>query len=337
MTNPEKRIAISWKLVFWVPALFLLWWALRKAPFNEIGALLARLDLSSVLLLVCLNFFILLGFSSRWKMILHTLGEQVSLIKLVSYRLAGFAVSYFTPGTQFGGEPLQAFLLLRGHTIKRDDAISSIYLDKLIEIFVNFSVLLIGLAISLRNGLFRDQIPSLVGISVFGIGLFPVAYFILLWKGFQPATKLMGFIYQKLHNSQFLGRALEVVENSENRIFVLVSQNPSIIIKTIGLSLVVWGLMFVEYHLMWMIVGQPLSLIGTIFAMTLMRIAFLLPLPGGIGAMEASQVLAMGLLGYDPTFGLAACFWIRTRDITFGVLGFLFASLEFQTAKIKTD
>lgn len=335
MINPEKRFSFSWKFLFWAPAPFFLWWALQKVPFREIGVLIASLDLSSILLLGCLNIVIFLAISSRWKIILHSLGENVSLLRLASYRLGGFAISYFTPGTQFGGEPLQVFLLMRRYPVSRDDAISSVYLDKLIEVLANFSFLIFGLAITLENGLFKEQIQTPMWFVVIGIGLFPLAHLILLWKGIFPATKFLLFLSKLFPQSSFLLKIIEIVQNAEKRIWVLARQNPDILLKTIGISVIVWILMIIEFHLMWIIVGQPLRLVDTISALTLARLAFLLPLPGGLGALEASQVLAMQVLGYNPAFGLAACLLIRARDVTLGAFGFFISTWAVRVEKVK--
>lgn len=315
------------------PVPFLLWWALREVPFQEIGKLISSLDLTYVLLLVCLNIVIFLGISSRWKFILHSLGENVSLLRLASYRLSGFAISYFTPGTQFGGEPMQVFLLMRRHPVSRDDAISSVYLDKLIEILANFSFLVFGLAITLENGLFKDQIQTPIWFVVSGIGLFPMVHLILLWRGIFPVTGLLLFLVKIFPHRSFLLKANIIVQNAENKISELAQKNPEILLKTIGISIIIWILMIIEFHLMWIIIGQPLQLVDTISALTLARLAFLLPLPGGIGALEASQVLVMEVLGYAPAFGLAACLLIRARDLTLGAFGFLISSWAVRSEK----
>jgi hypothetical protein len=56
-------------------------------------------------------------------------------------------------------------------------------------------------------------------------------------------------------------------------------------------------------------------------ALVAARIAILLPLPAGLGALEASQALAMESLGVDPSFGIAIAVMIRARDIVLGLAG----------------
>ncbi len=77
-----------------------------------------------------------------------------------------------------------------------------------------------------------------------------------------------------------------------------------------------------------LIVGHPLRFLGLgltliqlVVILTAARIAFLLPLPGGIGTLEASQVLAFQALGFDPALGLSFSLAVRARDVLFGGIG----------------
>jgi uncharacterized membrane protein YbhN (UPF0104 family) len=53
------------------------------------------------------------------------------------------------------------------------------------------------------------------------------------------------------------------------------------------------------------------------------RLSFLAPLPGGLGALEASQMLSLRLLGQPESLGIVIALLIRFRDILFGVIGLL--------------
>ena len=58
------------------------------------------------------------------------------------------------------------------------------------------------------------------------------------------------------------------------------------------------------------------------------RVAFLLPVPAGLGALEAGQVLAMQALGINPAVGIGLSLLIRSRDIIFGGLGLWWGGLQ---------
>jgi len=53
-------------------------------------------------ILLALNSVILVLFGSRWRVILGALGWRVTWMVTALHRLAGYRVSYFTPGPQFG-------------------------------------------------------------------------------------------------------------------------------------------------------------------------------------------------------------------------------------------
>ena len=67
--------------------------------------------------------------------------------------------------------------------------------------------------------------------------------------------------------------------------------------------------------------GVSLTFDQTIVALTAARLAILFPLPGGLGALEASQVLAMTVLELNPAVGLSLSLLIRVRDVLLGSLG----------------
>ena len=51
------------------------------------------------------------------------------------------------------------------------------------------------------------------------------------------------------------------------------------------------------------------------------RIAILLPLPAGIGTLESSQVLGLGVLGLETAVGISISLVIRARDVLLGLFG----------------
>jgi len=67
--------------------------------------------------------------------------------------------------------------------------------------------------------------------------------------------------------------------------------------------------------------GANLTAVQIVIALTAMRLAYLLPLPGGLGSLEASQVLVLSLMGADPAIGVSASLLIRARDVLLGLVG----------------
>jgi uncharacterized protein (TIRG00374 family) len=264
------------------------------------------------------NSVIFLLFSSRWWLILNALGYHLPYLSLVKYRLAAFAVSYFSPGTQFGGEPLQVYMVHDRHAVPGLVSVAAVTLDKLFEVLANSTFLLVGL-LAIQN-----RPKSLLAIA--GLLALPLGYLLALWLGRFPLTGLVVRLPARLAGYAPLKKISPAIVATERQISTLFQHHPLLILWALLLSGLIWLLMLAEFWLTLRFLGQPLSLLQTISVLTAARLAFLLPLPGGLGALEASQVLAMQALGLDPALGLSASLLIRARDLSFGAVGLALAA-----------
>jgi uncharacterized membrane protein YbhN (UPF0104 family) len=76
--------------------------------------------------------------------------------------------------------------------------------------------------------------------------------------------------------------------------------------------------------------GIRLNVLEIFAALTLLQLAFLVPLPGGLGALEASQVFALGAFGQPASAAISLTLLQRARDILNGGLGLLVAGKELR-------
>jgi len=309
------------RYLVWLLALPFVWWVLRQVPFGEIGDIFKNINPTQFVLWIAVNGLIFLLFSSRWWLILRAQGHRPPYRALVGYRLSSFAISYFTPGTQFGGEPMQVYMLKARHNIPTANALASVSLDKLFELLANFTFLTVGVIIILSDGAVAslNNTPALLAAG--GLLGLPLLYLAILWSGRAPLTWVSNKIPGRLLRSETLQKAPMVIASAEEQISALLRQRPFHIIGALLLSGLIWALMLGEYWLTYRLLGARLSPGQTILAMTAARLAFLTPLPGGLGALEASQALAMGALGLNPALGISASLLIRGRDVLFGLLG----------------
>jgi uncharacterized membrane protein YbhN (UPF0104 family) len=81
-----------------------------------------------------------------------------------------------------------------------------------------------------------------------------------------------------------------------------------------------------EYMLIVSFLGIELQSWQTIAAWTTSWLAFLVPLPGGLGSLEASQVFTLGAFGVSAALAIGVTLLIRARDILIGGLGLLLAA-----------
>ena len=305
------------KLVLLALPFGLLWWTFRQVPFEQVWEAMQQLSASQVTIWLLLNVGLVIMITGRWWLVLRTLGYRLPFPALVRYRLASFAISYFTPGPQFGGEPIQVLALQQRHGIPGTTGTASVGLDRLLELIANFSFLVFGIAIALSGTWLPSQWRNTGLIFSVGLLAFPLAYLILMLTGKQPLNSLIKILPQKIA-SNWVSGALGKVENEMSSFCV---GHPAAVLRITLLSLSVWVGMVFEYWLLGQFFRLQLSLAQAISALTAARLAILTPLPGGLGALEASQVIAFQMLGFEPAFGISISLLIRLRDLLFGVTG----------------
>jgi uncharacterized membrane protein YbhN (UPF0104 family) len=79
--------------------------------------------------------------------------------------------------------------------------------------------------------------------------------------------------------------------------------------------------MVFEYWLMSYFLGANLTALQAVAGLTATRIAFLTPLPGGVGLLEAGQALAMQAFGFTSALGISLSLLMRARDLAVGMFG----------------
>ncbi len=316
-----------WHVGIWAVAGLLLWLVVRAVPLAAVGRALAGLQGWHLAVLVLLNGLVLLTLNGRWHLLLRGLGYELPFGSLLGHRLAAFGVSYFTPGPHFGGEPMQVLLVERQHGVPRSAAIAAVSLDKTVELLLNFGFLAFGVALVVQTGLLGEAVGGQTAVWAMLLLLPPTVYLWLIWRGWQPVTRLLQQVKW--------GRWETAVAASETQMSRLCQQNPGALLGAMAISTLSWALMIVEFYLMVSFLGVSLTLVQLIALLTAARVAYLLPLPGGLGTLEASQVWALGLMGFNPAIGLSLSLLIRLRDVSLGLLGLWWLGQRFKVVWLR--
>ncbi len=299
-----ERRGRGWRWVGWLLVLALLP-GLARLPWADIGAVLRGLSARALVGLVGLNALFLLVSTWRWQVLLraaHPGRTAVPWPRLLMYRLAGFAVSYFTPGTQFGGEPLQVYALHRRERVPAAAAWASVGLDRLLDLTANTGFVLLALAwlAPWRAGATVRAWPLVLLLAaVFGGwgGLCAVPW---------PPTA-----------AGWRGTLAQAA--------ALCRTQPRALLAAAGLSVLAWAVLLAEYHWMLRALGLQPTGVQTVTMMLAARLAFLVPVPAGAGALEVGQVWAAQWVGWPAAYGAALSLLIRARDGVIGGLGLLFS------------
>lgn len=309
------------RALVWILLPILLWWAWRNISLKVLLSLLQKLEFWQISALIGLNALLIFLFSLRWWLILRVLGYVVNYPRLVGFRLAGFAVSFLTPGPQFGGEPVQVLLLSNRTGVPGPAALASVILDKAIELMANFTFLAVGVLVILADGLLAGHPIIQMVIPLLILLVLPGSYLLALWLGKRPITFFLGWMAGLRWMSKIPDRWIDTLCMAEEQAADFTRYHPGMFALILAQSLMVWGLMTVEYWLSFEFLGLTLTFPKVIFTLVAARIAFLLPMPGGLGTLEASQVLAIRALQFDPVYAIGVLLLARARDLLLAGIG----------------
>jgi len=134
----------------------------------------------------------------------------------------------------------------------------------------------------------------------------------------------LGTIYLRYQTG--FARAQKIVAQSEQEVVQLCQQSPKHLFLAMGVTILFWAFWLLEFWFVYALLGLRMNLTELLIVLTAARIAFMLPLPGGVGTLEASQVLAMVAIGQPTAVGLSAALIIRSRDVLLGAFGLWLSS-----------
>jgi uncharacterized membrane protein YbhN (UPF0104 family) len=163
--------------------------------------------------------------------------------------------------------------------------------------------------------------------------LVPPMHLIMLSQRRYPLAAFLGlllFIPKKARLVRFL-RAAEWLAGR------FCQRHLRALLAALGVSLLAGAGMLVDYALMLAFLGVHLPFWSSVAGWTASWLAFLMPLPGGLGALESSQVAALGIFGIPAALALSVVLLMRARDLLIASLGLVLARQGLSPDKQKTN
>jgi uncharacterized protein (TIRG00374 family) len=259
----------------------------------------------------------------RWWIIVRAENKRIPYFPLLLVGISVFGVSYFSLGPHVGGEALQVFYLQRRYKLTFTHATASVIMDKLLELLANFFLLAVGLTAIVQAGILSTS-GNISWLSLGGLVLlctWPPVHIVFLYRRKYPVSAILRGLPFLKKNSKMM----RFIAASERLAGAFCRRHLPSLIAAIGVSVLAAVGMVSEFALIVNFLNIHLPFWQTIAAWTAGWLSLLAPLPGGLGALEASQVFALGAFGISAASALGVTLLMRARDLLIGGLGLLFA------------
>jgi len=313
MANLVKKILVAVSLLV---GIFLFVLVILKN--KGIVDLMSQINYIYLIPFAFFSFVIFLLHVLRWKFIIKSHGKSPAFLRLFLASLAGYGVSYITPSAQIGGEPVKA-LLLRSKKIKFPVALSSVIIDKYIEFTANVLMGIIGFVILLLNVTVAKNAFLIIGMTLALSAIVLYVFYIRTVEG-KPFVSLIfkPFKFKKI-------REMRVhVENSETLMTKFLKHKGRDQLIAFFLSFAAFFVMFFEYYYLLLAFGFEATFIQIFLVCTVVAVAYIMPVPAALGALELGQTNLFILLSFNPLIGLGLSLMIRLRDSAYTALGFAY-------------
>jgi uncharacterized protein (TIRG00374 family) len=298
---------------------------LGNAGWTDIWAMLSQMTIGKFLVFLALTQVSYALFNLRWQIILKTHGHHIPFAKLWLYRATGYGISYITP-TQVGGEPVRIYLLNENHGIRLREATASVLFDKLLEMSSFLVFVGSGIIVASFTNLVPDSSLYSVSLLIGGLVLVGIYIFKKLLDGEGFLTTL--FRTLRLEKIPRLQKFEEKIHNTEKLImdFLSHTEHRKTTLPLLAfISLLAWSFTIAEYYMLSQFLGIGLTGFQSFLVATIPLMAYLLPVPGGLGMLEGAQAGMFGLLGYASSAAFAVVVMVRVKEIFFSSIGFGYA------------
>ena len=300
-------------LTVWLVGCSLVFFTVRELPLAGILERLGEISPLRLVGLLAINSLILFLSVKRWQILAQAFDIQLSLAHLFKVRQAGNTISFVTPGPQFGGEPLQLYWLSQSHEIPMDISLAILGADRFMEIFINLSILLLSVIFifytDIEVNLSKTFLFIFLTVSILTMLL------VLFLRQPEWLENIFKSLFSRFTHTVSNSNESQNASSSWGRILTKIEKNKSKVILAATIALLGWIALLFELLMMMEALGVSSNFYEVIFVMLGIRIALLMPIPGGVGTIEASlfwsfEILGLTLAGAGGLIALS-----RLRDV----------------------
>lgn len=269
---------------------------------------------------VVMACMVVAGHSLRWRVAAGALGGCPPFPRFIAGRLAGEAVAALLPATKVSGDPVRV-ALLAADGVSTSTAAASVAADRMLEMTSNLiaAAAFVGVFAFLHVAGVERGVLLTLGFVLVLVGLSLAVPVVLLWRGRRPLAPL----YQAARRwrGTRAGTLIEGVKRAEGKVMRLVREHPRTVVTGLLISVLVEVLVVIEYHALFAAFGVRLPLPVLLVALVASGFSRVVPSPGGVGVLEASQVGVITLTVGQATQGVVVGLLMRIHETLWMAIG----------------
>ena len=272
-------------------------------------------------------------FDRQWK-------KQLNLWELYLIRLAGEAVNNITPFIDVAGEFLKVLLVEKRLQISKKSAAAAGVMSRSALLFAEIIFVIAGLAFASVV----PSVPTILRVALILAFLLCITAAILLIKTQKKGLfmTLISWVERFGVDPKMFSRFHTSLLAIDAEISKFYTHEAGRLWTAIGFNLIGWIAGGVEIFFMLRLLGIEVSLFEAIILeslIQLMRTASFF-IPGNLGVQEGGLALILGIMGVDPSIGVALSLMKRARQVIWTAIGFfiwgVFQLNDLKTAEIKS-
>lgn len=343
----KNRRFITSQIIIGVVALFLLWLMLRGVSWSTVFETFRSISLGWVLAIIGVTALVHVLTTLRWWFLLWGFDHKLPFVPMLGYRLTVYSISYIVPGPQLGGEVLQVYYPTR-HGVSSATSIAAMSLDKALEFLGNFTFIVVGVIVMLLGQRVVSGADLWVMVIASSLMLIPMILLVFVARGRHPISAIplglrritplswRAWLRRTFPSMPNLEGLHETFFHSEDLMAWLWRHRLSSILMATFLTVILIVLVAVDFWMIAASIGLDLTKTQTIGSMVMVYFAYLLPVPAGIGAMEAAIVLAFNTFGYTREQALSVALLMRVRDLAMTALGIFLGGFDSVRSAMDT-
>lgn len=303
-------------------ALFALF--LYKFGLDALKIIQLELNYTYLTLFIAAVFISFIPATFRLKAILEAYHKDLPWFTLFKHTVAAFAVSYVTPASRVGGEPVRIYLLKKECDVEYKIGTTAVIMDKFVEFLGTLIFGTTGLVLLL-------YLPGIhVGLKIFfgillGIGVAIVGgfyYRMMVGKGYFSSF----FTLFRLHKIEKIKHWVHEIKDVESKAQHFFKNHKREFFKSFFFYVVMAVSLIIQIKLLLLSIGYDFNVTQIILIITVWGVLNFVPTPASLGFLEAGQSGIFYILGGGTALGLAVALLLRGAYILVVLLGFAFIS-----------